>query len=98
VTTSVPKDDTCWVWCLNGPRTRALIQVVKCEFNGEDWWVTTRTMPEAPASMLAELTEPVENLNDIDHFWSMVTPVGDTLNNLSEIRSPTKNKENDTEC
>lgn len=60
-----------------------LIKVVSCRFNGEEWWVTTRTLPMAPTPMLSALTLAEDHHNELDRFWEAATPVGGRIEDLS---------------
>jgi len=65
----LPKRETRWVWEVDAPHARALIEVVDVFWNGLKWWVETRSLlPEAGGH-----TDPV--LNELGRFWQAATPV-----------------------
>lgn len=84
----LPNPNTRWVWEIDQPLARALIEVVKVQFNGEEWWVTTVTLPEAPTPMFGHVEPARMHENEVDRFWEAVTPVGGRIEDLSVRCSP----------
>lgn len=89
--TLVPKLGTHWVWELGSPYGRALVQIDKVFWNGEEWWVHLRKLPvEVPiaerAAAIIEAEAPVYP-NELDRFWESATPVGGRIEDLCEERS-----------
>lgn len=68
-----PKIGTRWVWEIDSPSARSLIEVTEVEWNGEEWWVRTKAiLPDVyPSRSVGEA------LNDLGRFWEAVTPVGE---------------------
>ena len=67
-----PPAGSRWVWEIDKPHARELIEVIEAQWNGEEWWVRTRTL-------LPNLTYPPsgdEHWNDLSRFAEAVTPVG----------------------
>lgn len=61
-----------WIWEIDNPDARALVEVVSCTWNGEEWWVETRTL------MHNKNFPPNEDetiWNDLDRFWEACKPV-----------------------
>lgn len=71
----LPGIGSVWVWELDSPYARALLEVVDVFWNGEEWWVRTKTL--LPKVELLGEDEPT-NLNDVGRFWEAVTPVRQT--------------------
>ena len=71
----LPKPGTRWVWEIDKPWARELIEVAGSFWNGEEWWVKTIRLGEThlPAG------ERREDLNDLSRCWEAVTPVGGPL-------------------
>lgn len=68
-----PKAGSRWVWEPDKPHARALIEVVESMWNGEEWWVRTRTL--LPRTEVMPGTEEPTNLNDIGRFFEACVPV-----------------------
>jgi hypothetical protein len=67
-----PRVGSIWVWELDNPPARCLIEVVSVDWNGEEWWVRTKTMlPNPTYPPTGRETE----LNDLSRFWEAVTEV-----------------------
>jgi hypothetical protein len=68
----IPAIGSRWVWEIDRPQARCLIEVVEVKWNGEEWWVATR-------SLLADLVYPGGgglHWNDVGRFHEAVTGVG----------------------
>lgn len=66
---SLPGIGGIFVWEIDKPAARALIEVVDVFWNGEEWWVRTNVLlPDVP-------DDAAEHLNDVARFWEAVTPV-----------------------
>ncbi len=72
----LPGLDSIWVWELDSPHARALIQVTEVFWNGEEWWTRMRTLLPRVERMPGEPEET--NLNELDRFWEACTPVRQT--------------------
>jgi hypothetical protein len=88
----LPKPGTRWIWEINNPNARALVQVEEVTWNGEEWWVTTSTLlPRTESS-----PPGAESLayNDLSRFWEACIPVLPKLtgrmDTFTERRPPTK--------
>ena len=68
----VPRIGTRWIWEIDSP-ARALIEVVETKWNGEEWWVRTRTLLPRVERMPGQDEET--NLNDLSRFWEACVPV-----------------------
>lgn len=73
---SLPGLDSIWVWELDQPHARELIQVVDVFWNGEEWCVRTKTLLPHREPFPGD-PEPTY-LNDVSRFWEAVTPVRQT--------------------
>lgn len=73
----VPKLGSRWVWEINKPSARAVIQVEGIIWNGEEWWVRTRSL----LGDAYRFTPAWSNvcLNDLGRFWEAVTPIGGSI-------------------
>lgn len=60
-----PKPNTVWAWEPTEPHAATLAVVIRCEWNGEEWWVVTAT-PEQAAQPPARRRE---HWNDLSRFW-----------------------------
>jgi hypothetical protein len=81
----LPKLGTRWVWEIDSPHARELIEVVEVRWNGEEWWVRTKSLL-TDAAHLPSLSGSNEALNDLSRFWEAVTPVGGGTYGLTERR------------
>lgn len=71
----LPKLGSMWVWEIEKPNARALIEVVEVKWNGEEWWVATRTLLGRGAfTSWPDL--PSLDWNDLTRFWESTQPVG----------------------
>lgn len=68
-----PQVGTRWVWEIDRPHARELIEVVEVRWTGEEWWVATKPLLRNPA--YPPTGRDVE-WNDLGRFWEAVTPVG----------------------
>jgi hypothetical protein len=68
-----PSPGTIWVWEIDEPHARELIEVVEVHWNGEGWWVATKTLLRNPT--YPPTGREVE-WNDLGRFWEAVTAVG----------------------
>jgi len=65
-----------WVWEIDTLVARAVIEVTGVMWNGEEWWIRTRTLLP---NWSYPLTGPEETDNDLSRFAEAVTPVGAAL-------------------
>lgn len=81
----LPGIGSIWVWELDSPSARELIEVVEVFWNGEEWWVRTKTL-------LPNLTFPGSGrdtaLNDVGRFWEACTPVRQTRTSRPPLAAP----------
>lgn len=77
----VPKIGSRWVWEIDKPAARELIEVTEVLWNGEEWWVRTKMLLGRGV-----IFSPGGALNDLSRFWEAVTPVGGTVSRMSEVR------------
>jgi hypothetical protein len=81
-----PKIASKWIWRIDSPHARTLVEVVDVRHNGEEWWVYLRKlltdvaidveMPDVPASGVYPIL--------LGWFWESATPVGGWPEELSE--------------
>ena len=68
----LPKIGSRWVWEIDQPHARELLEVVEVKWNGEEWWVGTE-------SLLRNDTYPPTGReiewNDLSRFWEACLPV-----------------------
>lgn len=90
----LPHRESRWVWEIDQARSRKMIMVTNVVFNGEEWWVTTITLPDAPVKFLGDLEIPQEHYNELDRFWEACakSPIGGRLEDLSNAISPQQHK------
>src|SRR5690349_17720254 len=84
----VPKIGSRWVWEIDKPHARELIEVTKVIWDGEEWWVQTKSLLGHGRCGLPSL-DPADPLNDLSRFWEAAEPVGNTSAKLSERGNPT---------
>lgn len=60
-----------WLWEIDSPDARCLVEVTEVSWNGEEWFIKTR-VPAGPGS------PAVECWNDLDRFREATTPVDDS--------------------
>lgn len=77
----LPKIGSRWVWEIDQPGARALIEVTDVFWNGEEWWVRTRNLFDSLPDSLRE-----DALNDLSRFWEACVPVGNSKGKLTEHR------------
>lgn len=66
-----------WVWEIDEPVARALIEVTKVVWNGEEWWIWTRNLLQAPLVIaFPSVFGSGEAGNDLSRFAEAVTQVG----------------------
>lgn len=87
-TAKLPKVGTRWVWEIEKPHARELIEVTEVFWNGEEWWVRTKSLLVDVAVMGREMRASNEFLNDLSRFWEAATPVGGGMHGLTERREP----------
>lgn len=68
----LPKVGSRWVWEIDLPHARELVEVAEVRWNGEEWWVGTTTLlrnqPYPPTGREIEW-------NDLGRFWEACKPV-----------------------
>lgn len=80
----LPKIGTRWAWEIDKAHARELIEVADVFWNGEEWWVRTKTLlPNWSIPPSAGV-----HLNDLSRFWEAVAPVGGSMHGLTERREP----------
>jgi len=92
-TTRLPKPGSYWVWEIDAGHARALIEVRKVFWNGEEWWVRTRSLlPALREKAFTPLSDPdPTDLNCLSRFWEAVTPVGGPITTrVFEMREPSQ--------
>jgi hypothetical protein len=62
-----PLIGTLWVWEPGKPHAIELIKVTAVRWNGEEWWVETEAVVQAPLS--GEATPGARHWNDLSRFW-----------------------------
>lgn len=87
----LPRNGTRWIWEIDQPHARALIEVVDTIWNGEEWWVTTRTLLPRAERFPGD-PEPLHH-NDLSRFWEACLPVlpkiAGRMDTFTERRPPT---------
>jgi len=71
-----------YVWRLDTPYACELLQVVKVEWNGEEWWVTTKRLHDSLRNTSYPNVDQASQLNELGRFWEAVTPVRETRGSL----------------
>lgn len=66
-----PKVGSRWVWEIDSPESRELIEVTNVFWNGEEWWVKTKSLLWPPLTIKIK----DEYLNDLSRFWEACVPV-----------------------
>jgi hypothetical protein len=79
-----PLVGSCWVWEIDKPHARELVEVTEVKWNGEEWWVRSKGLLRAQVAFGRDGDEP---WNDLSRFMQAVTPVGGTTHSLLEQRS-----------
>ncbi len=77
-----PEIGSRWVWEIDSPSARSLIEVHDVIWNGEEWWVWTKTL--LPHEQPEGSTQERLLSNDLSRFWEAVTPVGEASNQESK--------------
>jgi len=78
-----PEVGSRWIWMPKEPRAREAVEVVDVIWNGEEWWVRTKRIPDpAPLSVTDDpwptlrpplfVERPEGTLNDLGLFWQCV--------------------------
>lgn len=78
-TARTPAPGSRWVWEIDKPHARALIEVIETWWNGEEWWVHTRTLLPNLTYPLTHSPTADDHWNDLSRFCEAVTPVGAAL-------------------
>lgn len=74
-TALVPAIGSRWVWEIDQPHARELIEVVAVVWDGKEWWIGTKILLTAhPRSAL--LPPRSRHMNDLSRFAEAVTAVG----------------------
>lgn len=82
-----PKVGSRWVWEIDQPHARTLVEVTEVVWNGEEWWVTTVDLPTE--TLIGETPRPGrESWNDVGRFWEAVTPIGGGTVDLLDLTRP----------
>lgn len=72
----LPKVGTRWVWEVDSELARELVEVVETLWNGEEWFVRTRTLLPRRNPLAKFPGEPERTLlNDVGRFWEACLPV-----------------------
>jgi hypothetical protein len=80
-----PKVGSRWIWMVDSPHARTLVEVDDVRWNGEEWWVYLRRLAtNVPISELVHLDETGVYPNELDRFWEACTPVGGRVEDLSQ--------------
>ena len=72
----VPSVGSRWVWEIDSPRARELIEVTHVKWNGEEWWVETLRLNTRSLTDVTDMRPPTVHWNDLSRFWEAVVPVG----------------------
>lgn len=67
-----PRVGSRWVWEIDLPHARALVEVVEVRWNGEEWWVRNRVL--LGSDMFGRPAKPLA-WNDLSRFWEACTAV-----------------------
>ena len=65
---------TRWVWELELSHAREIVEVTGAWWNGEEWWVRTRTLHTRHAPLLSR--DPEFAINTLGRFFEAATQVG----------------------
>ena len=77
-----PKVGSMWVWEPSIHSARALIEVVEVKWNGEGWWVKTKTLLP---STFYNFDENKEIWNSLSRFFEACVPVLTKLDDILNI-------------
>lgn len=72
-----PKVGSRWVWEIDLPHARALLEVTDVFWNGEEWWIETKSLLSSDVFPTKEFV-----YNELGRFWEAVTPVGGTVGSM----------------
>lgn len=72
----IPEVGSKWVWELGIPVAAELIEVVKVQWNGEEWQVWTRRYPMSIERGITVGSPSGIHRNDLSRFSEAVTAVG----------------------
>jgi len=79
----LPRIGSRWVWEIDSPTARAVVEVSAVKWNGEEWWVETTTlMPDSFPSTRNK------HLNDVGRFWEAATVIGGAITGKFVDRRP----------
>lgn len=85
----LPTVGSRWVWEIDQPHARCLIEVTETFWNGEEWFVRTKALlPDSYAQTPMALSRTSHPLNDVGRFWEACTPVGGSMKGMREHRDP----------
>lgn len=80
---SLPKVGTRWIWEIDSPHARTLVEVDDVKWNGEEWWVYLRRLATDVPIAEREPDETGVYPNELDRFWEACTPVGGRRDDLT---------------
>jgi len=72
----LPTIGSRWVWEIDSPGARSLIEVIEVIWNGEEWWIRTNAL------IPNRFPSPGVCLNDLSRFHEACTPVGGSRKGL----------------
>jgi hypothetical protein len=78
-TARTPAVGSRWVWEIDSFAARALIEVTEVIWNGEEWWVRTRSLLAHGLPFTHGACRGGTDLNDLSRFCEAATPVGAAL-------------------
>lgn len=71
----VPAIGSVWVWEIDKSWACELLEVVEVEWNGEEWWVTTRRLHDTLANSTYSTNLILREFNTLDRFLEATTHV-----------------------
>jgi hypothetical protein len=83
----LPKIGSRWIWEIDSPHARTLVEIDDVRWNGEQWWVYLRQLStNVPIAERDRLDETGVYANDLSRFWEACTPVGGRAEDMTEHR------------
>lgn len=80
----LPTIGSRWAWEIDEPNAREITEVTAVKWNGEAWWVETKTLLPNPAFP----SDRDKHWNEIGRFWEAVTIIGGGITGASVVRRP----------
>jgi hypothetical protein len=66
-----PRVGSHWVWEIDHPSARELVEILEVKWNGEEWWVKTKSLMKDALNY----NRSNECWNDLSRFWEASSAV-----------------------